>query len=54
MSKTAITVTLAAADLTFTRDPFDALICAAARIIGLRLITRDAQIRASGSVEVIR
>ena len=40
-------------DLRFTRDPFDALICAAARTLGLPLITRDADIRASGSVRVI-
>jgi PIN domain nuclease of toxin-antitoxin system len=43
----------AADDLTFTRDPFDALICASAQTIGLPLITRDAQIRASGAVKVI-
>jgi len=53
MSKTAIPVTLAAADLTFTRDAFDALVCASAHTIGLPLITRDAQIRASGAVRVI-
>jgi PIN domain nuclease of toxin-antitoxin system len=53
MSKTAIPVTLAAADLTFTRDPFDALICASAQTIGLPLLTRDAQIRASDAVKVI-
>ena len=40
-------------ELRFTRDPFDALICAAAQTIGLPLITRDAQIRGSGSVKVI-
>jgi PIN domain nuclease of toxin-antitoxin system len=43
----------AADDLAFARDPFDALICASAQIIGLPLITRDAQIRASGAVKVI-
>lgn len=42
-----------AADLRFTRDPFDALIVAAARDLGLPLITRDAMIRESGSVRVI-
>src|SRR6185503_14188276 len=40
-------------ELRFTRDPFDALICAAAQIIDLPLITRDAQIRGSGTVKVI-
>jgi PIN domain nuclease of toxin-antitoxin system len=40
-------------DLRFTRDPFDALICAAAQTVGLPLITRDAQIRASGTVKVL-
>jgi len=43
----------AADDLTFTRDPFDALICGCAQTIGLPLITRDPQIRASGAVKVI-
>jgi PIN domain nuclease of toxin-antitoxin system len=43
----------AADDMTFTRDPFDALICASARTLGMPLITRDAQIRASGAVKVI-
>ena len=40
-------------ELRFTRDPFDALICASARIAGLPLITRDADIRGSGVVKVI-
>lgn len=40
-------------ELRFNRDPFDALICAAARSIELPLITRDADIRASGAVQVI-
>jgi PIN domain nuclease of toxin-antitoxin system len=40
-------------ELRFTRDPFDALICAAARNADLPLITRDAAIRASGAVPVI-
>jgi PIN domain nuclease of toxin-antitoxin system len=39
--------------LRFTRDPFDALICAAAQTVGLPLITRDADIRGSGTVKVI-
>lgn len=40
-------------DLRFTRDPFDALICAAARTLGLPLLTRDGDIRASGAVRVV-
>lgn len=40
-------------ELRFNRDPFDALICAAARTIDLPLITRDLEIRASGAVKVI-
>jgi PIN domain nuclease of toxin-antitoxin system len=40
-------------DLRFTRDPFDALICAAARAVSLPLVTRDAAIRESGTVRVI-
>jgi PIN domain nuclease of toxin-antitoxin system len=40
-------------ELRFNRDPFDALICAAARTVDLPLITRDADIRASGTVKVI-
>jgi PIN domain nuclease of toxin-antitoxin system len=40
-------------ELRFTRDPFDALICASAQAIGLPLMTRDAQIRAAGVVSVI-
>ena len=40
-------------ELRFTRDPFDALICAAARTLELPLLTRDADIRASGSVRVV-
>ena len=39
-------------DLRFTRDPFDALICATARTLDLPLITRDSDIRASGTVRV--
>ena len=39
--------------LRFTRDPFDALICASAQRIGLPLVTRDAEIRGSGTVTVI-
>jgi PIN domain nuclease of toxin-antitoxin system len=40
-------------DLRFTRDPFDALIVAAARTNELALITRDASITESGDVPVI-
>jgi PIN domain nuclease of toxin-antitoxin system len=40
-------------DLRFTRDPFDALIVAAARTLALPLLTRDADISASGAVRVI-
>ena len=40
-------------ELRFTRDPFDALICASAQTIGLPLVTRDADIRGSGTVTVI-
>jgi len=40
-------------ELRFTRDPFDTLICAAARVMDLPLITRDADIRGSGVVRVI-
>jgi PIN domain nuclease of toxin-antitoxin system len=40
-------------DLRFTRDPFDALICAAAQTMKLPLISRDPQIRSAGVVKVI-
>ncbi len=40
-------------ELRFTRDPFDALIVAAARTLALPLLTRDADIRASGAVRVV-
>ena len=40
-------------ELRFSRDPFDLLICAAARALELPLLTRDADIRASGAVRVI-
>jgi PIN domain nuclease of toxin-antitoxin system len=43
----------AAGDLSFTRDPFDALIVAAAQLIGLPLITRDGPIRESGTVAIV-
>ena len=42
------------ADYTrINRDPFDALICAAARALELPLLTRDGDIRRSGTVRVI-
>jgi PIN domain nuclease of toxin-antitoxin system len=40
-------------ELRFTRDPFDGLIVAAARTLALPLLTRDADIRASGVVRTI-
>lgn len=40
-------------DLRFTRDPFDGLICAAARSLSLPLLTRDADIRGSGAVRIL-
>jgi PIN domain nuclease of toxin-antitoxin system len=39
--------------LRFNRDPFDALICAAARDLDLPLLTRDADIMASRAVGVL-
>jgi PIN domain nuclease of toxin-antitoxin system len=44
---------LLADELRFTRDPFDALICAAARDLALPLVTRDTAIQDSGSVQTI-
>ena len=40
-------------EMRFNRDPFDALICAAARAVDLPLITRDGDIRESGAVTVL-
>jgi PIN domain nuclease of toxin-antitoxin system len=40
-------------ELRFSRDPFDLLICAAARALDLPLLTRDADIRAAGVVRVL-
>ena len=40
-------------ELRFNRDPFDALICAAARSVSLPLVTRDATIRESVAVTVL-
>jgi PIN domain nuclease of toxin-antitoxin system len=39
--------------LRFNRDPFDALICAAARDLGLPLLTRDQDIARSATVRVV-
>jgi PIN domain nuclease of toxin-antitoxin system len=44
---------LDADDLRFNRDPFDGLVCAAARDLGFPLVTRDADITASGAVTVV-
>ena len=40
-------------ELRFSRDPFDLLICAAARALDLPLLSRDADIRSAGVVRVI-
>jgi PIN domain nuclease of toxin-antitoxin system len=40
-------------ELRFTRDPFDALICAAARDLNVPLVTRDAGIREAAVVKTI-
>ena len=40
-------------ELRFNRDPFDALICASARSVDLALVTRDGDIRESGTVTVL-
>ena len=40
-------------ELRLNRDPFDVLICAAARDLELPLISRDGDIRSSGAVRVI-
>jgi len=40
-------------ELGIHRDPFDALICAAARELGLPLMTRDTVIATSGTVAVL-
>ena len=40
-------------ELRINRDPFDALICAAARDLALPILTRDGDIRTSGAVRVI-
>jgi PIN domain nuclease of toxin-antitoxin system len=40
-------------EIRVNRDPFDALICAAARDLELPLITRDGDIRSSGLLRVV-
>jgi len=44
---------LDADELRINRDPFDALICAAARELSLPLLTRDTEIEGSGAVRVL-
>ena len=44
---------LLADEMRFTRDPFDTLIVAVARDLRLPLVTRDAQIRQSGTVKIV-
>jgi len=44
---------LDADELRINRDPFDALICAAARSLNLPLMTRDAGIEDSGAVKIL-
>jgi PIN domain nuclease of toxin-antitoxin system len=44
---------LAADETRINRDPFDCLVCAAARDLGLPLLTRDSDIRAAGGIRVI-
>jgi PIN domain nuclease of toxin-antitoxin system len=42
-----------AEEMRVNRDPFDALICAAARDLALPIVTRDGDIRSSGALRVI-
>ena len=44
---------LDADELRINRDPFDALICAAARALSLPLLTRDTDIEQSGAVRTL-
>ena len=44
---------LAADETRINRDPFDCLVCAAARDLELPLLTRDSDIRSAGAVRVI-
>lgn len=43
----------AADELRFNRDPFDALIVAAAQTLQLPLLSRDTEIQASGAVKML-
>jgi PIN domain nuclease of toxin-antitoxin system len=43
----------AAEEMRINRDPFDALILAAARDLELPLVTRDGDIRSSGLVRIV-
>ena len=42
-----------AEEMRVNRDPFDALISAAARDLALPLVTRDGDIRSSGAVRIL-
>jgi PIN domain nuclease of toxin-antitoxin system len=44
---------LDADELRINRDPFDALVCAAARALSLPLLTRDADIEQCGAVRTL-
>ncbi len=44
---------LDADELRINRDPFDALICAAARALSMPLLTRDTEIEQSGAVRTV-
>lgn len=44
---------LDADELRINRDPFDALVCAAARALSLPLMTRDTDIEQSGAVRTL-
>lgn len=44
---------LSAEELRVNRDPFDALICAAARDLAVPLVTRDGDINSSGLLRII-
>jgi len=44
---------VAADELRFNRDPFDALIVAAAQELALPLLTRDSEIHSAGVIKVI-
>ena len=44
---------LDADELRINRDPFDALVCAAARDLALPLLTRDEEIEQSGAVRTV-